>query len=145
MTAGYGFSDRWSFILDVNSSKVDAANGLGSYQLAQAVLGARFHFNEPKSFFRPYLDAGFAGRAIAVTITDPSGDVEVEANGGGVSVGGGFQWFMSRTAAIDLGLRYVVGSFDEWKADGRTIPVGSIDATSAIVRLGISFWPSIPK
>jgi opacity protein-like surface antigen len=68
--------------------------------------------------------------------------VTVKANSPGVAFGGGVQIFFTPKFALDLGLNYALGSFSEWTANGISVPLADLDATSANVRIGVRFWPS---
>jgi hypothetical protein len=137
---GFGFSSRWTVLFDLSASRVNISDGLGNYGLGQAFLAGRFHFNDASAMFRPYLEAGLAGRGIAADV----GSVRVEANGSGLGIGGGFQWFLNSKTAFDVGLRYIGGSFDEWSGNGVSVPIGSIDAVTTTVRIGITIFPQMP-
>jgi len=67
---------------------------------------------------------------------------DLELGGTGVTFGGGLQYFLNPKVAIDLGLLWTRGKFDEAKLDGESVEVTEANAlTGTRVLLGISFWP----
>lgn len=134
---GWGFTPRWAVVLDGSRGEIAFTGNMGTYTLDQAFLAGRFHFNSQMSLFRPYVEAGIAGRGISTEVMG----VQVDATGLGFGIGGGLQWYFTRTAAVDLGLRYITGSFSEWKANGQSVQVGSLDAVSTTVRVGLTWYP----
>jgi hypothetical protein len=139
--AGYGLSVGWgltnllTLYLEGSGATVETLDGLDTYTLAHADLGARFNFRSAEKRFRPYALVAYSGIAAGMEI---GGDL-FTISGAGPSFGGGIAYFISRKIAVDLGLKATSGSFTEaeYRGNKKTIDVS---ATSARLGLGVSFW-----
>jgi opacity protein-like surface antigen len=136
---GWGFTPNITAYLGINGSAIESDI---DYSLGQADLGVRYFFRGSDKQARPYLEGALAARTIRVDVTDGFDDVTIKANSPGVAFGGGVQVFFTPKFALDIGLNDTVGSFSDWTANGVSVPVADLDATSANFRLGVRFWPS---
>jgi len=135
VTLGYGFSKHWSMYGDVSGASINADGG-GSYSLAHADLGARVHFRSGPNIVVPFLQAGFAGRAI---VEDFQGS-RFTGSGGGFSFGGGLNAHFTPRVALTGAVTWTGGTFNHFTADGQTFDSPSFDATSARVQLGLMWF-----
>ena len=67
--------------------------------------------------------------------------VDVEVSGSGFSFGGGFLYFFNPKWALDVGLNVTTGEFDTVKFDNISISGFEIDATSARLKVGVTWFP----
>lgn len=132
---GYGVSRLVTLYVDVAAADVQLASGTGSYVLAHADVGAQFTFGGPQRSVLGYLTTGFNGRATNTSVNGSS----LVMHGGGLSLGGGLLVFLSRTAALDFGLRWSAGSFSEAKYRGTSESI-DVGASSARLNVGLSWW-----
>lgn len=142
---GYGFTSLFALYLEGSAAEIDAEGE--TFALVHGDIGARFHFGGPTRAFIPFLDVGFTGRAIAVDdleVDDGQGGfttVDAEISGSGLSFGGGFLWFFNPKWALDVGLKLTTGEFDTVKFDNISISGFELDATSARLMVGITWFP----
>lgn len=142
---GYGFSESLALYLNVDGAAVkyeDEEDG-DERALGHADLGVRFSFGGSGSALRPYLNAAISGVSESY---EPGDDVEITISGGGVTVGGGLQYFFSRSLALDAALQGTFGNFSEIEIEGADAEVDlqdEIDAdfTSARLQLGLTWHP----
>lgn len=135
---GYGFSPKWTGLLGLYSSAIDADL---DYRISQVDLGVRYLFRDTDKQARPYLEGALSGRQFRLDVGDGTSAVTIRANSSGIALGGGVQIFFTPKVALDLGLSYAFGSFSDWEANGVSFPFREIDATSTNVRVGVRFWP----
>jgi hypothetical protein len=136
LTLGYGFSKHWSMYGDVSGAAINADGG-GSYSLGHADLGLRVHFRSGPNIVVPFLQAGFAGRAIA----EDFGGSRITGDGAGFSFGGGLNSHFTPKVALTTAVTWTGGSFTHFTADGAAFSNPSFDATSARVQLGLVWFP----
>ena len=142
---GYGFTSLFSLYLEGSAASIDVEGD--EFALLHGDLGARFHFGGPSRAFIPFLDVALTGRAIAVDdleVDDGQGGtqtVDVEVSGSGFSFGGGFLYFFNPKWALDVGLKVTTGEFDTVKFDNISISGLEIDATSARLKVGVTWFP----
>ncbi len=148
LRAGYGFSDRFTGYLAFDVAAIEPEEGAElleneSYGLGLLDLGVRANFPAGRTIV-PYAEAALTAQA---AVFDFEGtDDNINVTGGGLTVGGGAQFFVSRTLAIDLGLDLTFGEFTDARIDGEDsdIDLDIEDTSSLITRvgLGLSFYPS---
>lgn len=147
LTVGYGFSDRIALYLtfDGGSLEYDEDSGAAedeSYDLGTFDLGVRVNFRNEWNKLRPYLNAAITGVA-AVDETDVLGeDVESTVAGGGITIGGGVQYFFSENFALDVGLQATQGAFTQVTIDDEDEEFDEGVAFSASrLQLGVTWHP----
>jgi hypothetical protein len=125
---GYGFTGRIAAYASASGASMES----GDYTLAHADLGARFLLTDRR--LRPYVQAALSGRAASIRIFD-----EVfEMRGVGPTVGGGFEYGVGRSAALDVGMSYTFGKFTETRfGGGPWEKIGSDAPGSSTVRLDV--------
>lgn len=136
----YGINRRFAVGLDYARANIDAVDGLGQYTLSHVGGIGRLFFRGDDKRARPYLEGAIMRREIAVDVTDGFDEATVKASSVGGGLGGGVQIFAKPTISFDISGQYGFGSFDEWKVDGMSVPVGEISATSFTFRLGARFY-----
>lgn len=146
LRAGYGVNRIVTVFLQVDGSQIDLeddAGVSGSWQLAHADLGARFHFASTLRRWVPYLDVSFGARTVSVSdaIIDGENEGKVSFTGADFTAGGGISIFFKPTLAFDASLKWSTGTFDEVDVGSVTLRDLDIDAKSARFGVGLMWWP----
>lgn len=137
---GYGFNRNLSVFLRANLAAIEPAGGGDSFDLTHADLGLRYSFGGPGSVLRPFVLGAVSGRAVSIS----TGAGPLEGRGPGFTAGGGLEYFLSRSVALEAGLSLSFGSFNEGRLDGGEwvdLESESFDATSSRFDLGFSWHP----
>lgn len=146
--AGYGFSERIGGYVALEGASIFPDENAGTLEderfgLGMVELGARFNFPAGRKIV-PYAEAALAAHEVRFDFVGTTTDLRVR--GGGLTLGGGLQYFLSRTLALDAGLDLTFGRFTEAEFDGPDADVSfdleDTDATIARLNLGLSLWPS---
>jgi opacity protein-like surface antigen len=147
LALGYGFNDRIILYFNVDAASierdeedVDAPDD--RYDLVTADLGVRMNFGNEGMKLRPYINAAFTGVAAVEEYEFVDEEVEQVLSGGGITIGGGLQYFFSRSLALDLGLQATQGAFSEVMVDDEDeeLDEGLAFATSRI-QIGLTWHP----
>lgn len=141
---GYGFGDRVTLYLNIDAAELEYEEGDdidgddGKFALATADIGVRFNFGDSGDQLRPYVNTGFAG----VVTGDEAGDQEITTSGSGLTLGGGVQYFFTRSLALDGAIQFTTGSFIKGEENGEDedFPFG-IGFNHGRVHLGVSWHP----
>lgn len=146
LRAGYGFNRILTLYLEADGVSVESTNSdrfQGQWSLAHVDLGARIHFASTLRWWVPYLDVAVGGRAASVKDVEvngqPGGDVNI--SGGSFSFGGGLSAYLKETLALDIGLKFSTGEFNEIQIGSLSIKNLDIDAKSGRFRVGLVWWP----
>lgn len=141
---GYGFNDRIGVYLNLDggSYEVDDRGTEFSYSLATADLGVRVNFGNPSMRLRPWLNAALTGQARAHEAVGNGETVEQTYSGGGLTAGGGVQYFFSRSLALDAGVLATAAAYTEVEEDDESseLTVGLPFAQSRL-QLGVTWHP----
>jgi len=135
LALGFGLNRTVTLYLEGAGASVEMADVSDTYILAHFDLGARLHFRGPEATVLPYVTVAYSGRAAQL---DLDGDPFTIA-GAGPSFGGGLLVFLSRSAALDFGVKWTVGSFTEAEYLGAKEEI-DLSATSARVSVGVGWW-----
>jgi opacity protein-like surface antigen len=144
---GYGFNDRIIvyFNLDAASMEYDEDEPdfeNESYDLVTGDLGVRVNFGNEGMRLRPYINAAFTGAAAVDEFELLDEDVESIVSGGGVTIGGGVQYFFSRKLALDLGLQATQGAFTGITVDDEDEEFEEgVAFTTSRLQLGVTWHP----
>lgn len=139
--AGYGFSSRFALFIDAAGASIKGQDD--DYVLSHVDVGLRFHFANSNRAFIPYLEGAFTGRAAALDDQNVDGndDVDVEISGGGFSLGGGILYFFNPKWAFNAHVKWTTGEFSTVRVENVTVSGFELDATSARVGIGLSWFP----
>lgn len=135
LALGWGVSRAVTLYLEGAGARVQMTDLDDTYTLAHFDVGARIHFRGPEAQALPYLTVGYSGRAASL---DLYGD-PFTISGAGPSFGGGVLVFFSPSAALDLGLKWTVGTFTEAEYQGESADI-DVSATSARFNVGLAWW-----
>ncbi len=132
---GYGFTKRIALYTDASYALMNATDG-GTYNLAHADLGFRFHFRSGHMFV-PFIELGATGRNVSTT----SAGTTYSATGVGGSAGLGFNAYLMRSVAFSTSADWSLGNFTNYQIDNLTLPGSSVNAQTARVRVGLVWFP----
>lgn len=132
---GYGLSQLVTLYAEVTGASVDMLALNASYTLAHVDLGARFNFGGRGSRLRPYAQAALTGVGAGLDI---AGDA-FTITGSGLTVGGGVAFFLLRQLALDAGVKWTFGSFDQAEYRGAKQDI-DVSATSSRFNIGVAWW-----
>jgi hypothetical protein len=139
LSVGYGLSRMVAFYLNLDFARVDIIDPdiEGTYDLGQGDLGVRFNFLDRTHKGVPYAQAAFTGRVAQTTIEGS----DVQISGSAITAGAGFNYYFQPKLALDIGLSYSFGSFDDLKIDGDDYPMDKFDASGARFQIGLTWFP----
>lgn len=151
---GYGFRNNLAIFADLTGTSMSPESDddeAENYTLGHFDLGVRYHFASPTRALMPYVEGAFTGRAATQTgvFEDPDTgediEAELELRGTAFTFGGGLQYFVSPRFALNGGLRFSIGSFDDVKltVGDESIELSDldIDATTTRLNLGFVWYP----
>ena len=142
---GWGFTKNFAFVVEGSAARIESIGG--NFNLAHLDVAGRWHFVSKSHGFVPFLEVGYAGRALAkndVLMADENGTTytgDLAVLGGGVSFGGGLEYFLSRKWALGGAFKWTAGEFNQVRIDNVTIDGFGIDATSARFNMGFTWYP----
>jgi len=140
----YGFRSGLSIFLTLAGSVIEEGEGDETieYDLGLADLGVRYAFGSEQARWRPFIEGALTGMIATwenIDIGDPE-RYDLDLTGGGVSVGGGVQYFFTPSFAFDGGVRLTFGSFTEVSVENVSIELDeSIQARVTRVQLGLRY------
>lgn len=144
LALGYGFNERITLLLNVDASRMEYEEGEdedlddGEFDLATADLALRLNFGNPGQRLRPYVTTGFTG----VVMGDETEDVELAIAGGGITLGGGLEYFFTRSLALDAALNVTTGSFTTVEVDDEEEDLDAgIGFNHGRLQLGVTWHP----
>jgi hypothetical protein len=146
---GWGFTKNFALVLDASAARIESLDG--NFDLAHVDVSGRWHFVSKSHGFVPYVEVGYSGRAAGkqdVLLSDDMGNVytgDLAILGGGVSLGGGMEYFIASTWALGGSFKWTTGQFNQVRFDNVTIDGLALDATSARFNLGFSWYPMRPS
>jgi hypothetical protein len=143
---GYGFNERATLFLNVDVAAIEYAEGEDAsedaYAAVTADLGVRMNFGNESLKLRPYVNAAFSGFAVVETIVVAGQEYDAVLSGGGLTVGGGLQYFFLPSLAVDLGLQATQGAFTDVAVDEEEDELEQgIAFTTSRFQLGVSWHP----
>ena len=142
---GWGFTKNFAFVVEGSAARIESIGG--NFNLAHLDVAGRWHFVSKSHGFVPFVEVGYAGRALAkndVLMADEDGTTytgDLAVLGGGVSFGGGLEYFLSRKWALGGAFKWTAGEFNQVRIDDITIDGFGIDATSARFNMGFTWYP----
>ena len=145
---GWGATKNFTLFVGIDSSSIETSDPAitgGTYGLMQAAIGGLYNFRAGKKAM-PYLEAGLATRRISsqVSLDDGTGTLiegEAETMGMGFMFGGGLNYFLARTLALNVSVSMVTGHFDDLKINDARVPNSDFNAGSARAILGLTWYP----
>lgn len=139
LSVGWGFTPKLALFLDGSAASMGSDGD--SWILTHGDLGLRYHFASAGKSFVPFVEGaltGLVGSQEDIDFGNGTGDLEI--SGGGFSLGGGFLYFFSPRVALNTGLKWTKGEFNKVKFDNVSVEGLDIDATSARLNVGLTFF-----
>lgn len=146
LRVGYGLNRIVTLFARADGSRIDVddASVRGEWGLAHVEIGGRFHFANSLRRWVPWLEAAVGARAVSVEDAVVEGEretAEVTFNGSALSLGGGLDVYFTERWALDAGLAWTAGEFDEIEVGRLTLTGLDIDASSFRFNVGATWWP----
>jgi hypothetical protein len=133
---GYGFSPAITLYLNFDGASLDGDGG--SYDFGQVDLGLRYTFGTNAAALRPYVNGALTGSIARFTEAGETLDLR----GGGLTVGGGLNYFFTQRVALSAAAQLTFGQFTELAFDGGTVDLDENESfTASRFQLGVSFRP----
>lgn len=123
-TVGWGFNDRIALYGTVDGGYIEydpenpAAVG-EDYEALTVDLGARVNLGNEFMRMRPFINAAVS--AVVTSEDDEDFGSEAATSGGGLTVGGGFQYFLRYRWALLASVQATMGAFTETNVADQTI------------------------
>ena len=143
-TLGWGFTKNFAMVIDASAARISSLDG--DFDLAHVDVGGRWHFVN-RSAFVPFVEVGYGGRAAVkqdAILSDGAGNTytgDLSIMGGGISAGGGFEYFATSGLALGGSFKWTSGQFTQVKFDKVTVDGLKLDATSARFNMGFTWYP----
>ena len=143
---GYGINRIVTLYLEADGVAVEAGdpgNFSGSWTLAHAEFGARFHFANSLRSWVPFLDVAVGSRVASVKDVEALSQSweDLNVTGGAFSLGGGIYAYFTETLAMEAAVKFSSGTFNEVDLGALSISNLDIDAESARFKVGLVWWP----
>jgi opacity protein-like surface antigen len=143
---GYGVNRRFTIFAQADGARFDEQDTgdiEGEWTLGHFDLGVRFNFANSLRRWVPFLQGALGYRT--VTVSDPVVNdnlvSEASFSGAGLTLGGGVDFYLSESWALDLQLLWTGGEFTTVTVDNVSVSGLDVDANSSRINLGVSWWP----
>jgi hypothetical protein len=136
---GFGFNPKLALFLEGSAAAMDTEGE--SWALVHGDLGLRYHFAAPGRKLVPFLDGAFTVWSVVQDDAELGNQTgELEISGGGLTLGGGFLYFFSSRMALNAQLKFTRGEFNEVRFENVSIEGLDIDASSARLNFGLTWF-----
>jgi hypothetical protein len=142
MEIGWHMLDsHFGLLVDYTNVNIDE-NGPPNVRQYNHLAGlGRYIFRSDRDIARPYVELGINRREVIARTPGPD-PRNARAQSIGGALGGGVQLFMARAVAVDLGAQVGLGGFNDWESgDDIITSLPELTQSTAVVRLGVRFWP----
>ena len=145
---GWGFTKLFTLLVDASAAVMDPDDE--EFVLLHGDLLGRFNFASPRRAWVPFVEVGLTGRVagqddIVVIGDDGPQEVDLEISGGGVTFGGGLQYYVAPQLAFGASLRWTVGEFSTVKFNNVSVDGFELDATTTRLNLGLTWRPMLNR
>ena len=146
---GWGFTRLFTLLVDASGAVMDQDED-NEFVLVHFDLLGRFNFNNGRRAWVPFVEGGISARVAGQDNTVVIGDngpqqVNLEISGGGITLGGGIQYYVAPAWALGASLRWTTGEFSTVKFNNVSIDGFELDATSTRLNLGVTWRPMVGK
>lgn len=146
---GWGFTRLFTLLVDASGAVMDQDED-NEFVLVHFDLLGRFNFNNGHRAWVPFVEGGISARVAGQDNTIVIGDngpqqVNLEISGGGITLGGGIQYYVAPAWALGASLRWTTGEFSTVKFNNVSIDGFELDATSTRLNLGVTWRPMAGK
>ena len=143
---GYGVNRRITIFVQGDGGQFDnesTDNIEGEWTMGHFDVGVRFNFANSLRKWVPFLQGALGYRVVNVNdpVVDGTARSELSISGAGVTLGGGVDYYLSESWALDLQLLWTGGEFTTLRVDNVSVSGLDFDANSSRVNLGVSWWP----
>ena len=143
---GYGLNRNFTLFVRGDGAQFDnltTDNVEGQWTMGHFDVGARYNFANSLRKWIPFVEAALGYRAVSVTdpVVDNIPRNELSISGAGLTLGGGVDYYLSESWALDLQLLWTGGEFTTRRIDNVSVSGMGFDATSSRVTLGVAWWP----
>ena len=145
---GWGFTRLFTLIGGASGAVLNP--GDDEHVLIHFDLLGRFNFTNPSRAWVPFVDVGISARVAGqddavVEVEDVPQTVDLEMSGGGLTFGGGLNYYFTPAIALGANLRWTLGEFSTVKFNSDEIDGFKMDATTTRLSLGITWYPMKPR
>lgn len=140
LQAGFGFNPQLALFLEGSAAAMQG-DGEESWLLSHGDLGLRYHFASAGRSFVPFVEGAFtvwSGLDDDASFGNDQGELEI--SGQGFSFGGGFLYFFNRRLALLGNLKFTNGEFNKVRFENVSVEGFDIDATSARINVGLTWF-----
>lgn len=139
---GWGFTRLFTLLADASGAVLNDEE----HVLVHFDLLGRFNFTNPGRAWVPFVDAGISARIAgqddaAVLVDDETQTVDLEMSGGGLTVGGGLEYYLTPAIALGASVRWTVGEFSTVKFNNVDVDGFKLDATTTRLDLRVTWRP----
>lgn len=147
---GYGARDGWTFFargsfagITYEADDGSELDGDGTYSLGIVELGAHYGFGSgPNAALRLYGEFGLSGTALSDEANFDGEELEFTFSGPAIMLGGGVEYDLNQSVAVDVGMILGKGRFTTLEIDGETFDdAEELDFTTVRLNAGIVFRP----
>jgi opacity protein-like surface antigen len=134
LLGGYSFNEVFSLELDIVGVRHDTSNPEIDARMGGAMIFAHYRF-APGNDFRPYIKGGVGGYGLELD----AGDANVHIEGGGVPIGGGFDYFFSPHFSLGADFTHNIIKYEELHVDLGDVDVAfDVDEEGSMSSVGLS-------
>lgn len=146
---GWGVTRHVTIFVGGDHGRIDTEEpGLdGSFRLTVGDVGAIYNFRAGKSFV-PYFEGAVTIRMLASTYSDTNPGppvtvrkLDITSQGMAATFGAGFNYFFTPIWAVNLGINWSLGKFEDFKIDGTRAADTGFNSTGARFHLGVTLYP----
>jgi len=143
---GYGINRIITLYFEADGVTVEAGDPdtfAGDWTLGHAEMGARFHLANSLRSWVPFLDVAVGGRTARIEDVEALNQSweDVNVSGGAFTLGGGLYTYFSETLALEVGVKFSGGQFNEVDLGALSVENLDIDAQSGRFKVGVVWWP----
>ena len=139
---GYGFTPRLAFFGEFTGAAFQQhVVDVGAF--GHVDVGLRYAWTGPTRRWVPSLEMAYTGRGVAQSraLLEDGDPHDVVLTGKGVTFGAGMQFYATPKLALGAAFKWTRGEFDKFAVDDESVDDVKIDAASARVNLGITWYP----
>jgi opacity protein-like surface antigen len=143
---GYGVNRRLTIFVQADGARFNEQSGgevEGDWTMGHFDVGVRFNFANSLRRWVPFLEGAFGYRAVSVSdpVVNNNPVNELSITGGGLTLGGGVDFYFTESWALDLQLLWTGGEFTTFTVDNVSVSGLDFDARSTRLSLGVAWWP----
>ena len=143
---GYGVNRKITIFVQGDGGQFDnetTDNIEGEWTMGHFDIGVRFNFANSLRKWVPFLQGALGYRVVGVNdpVVDNVPRNELSISGSGLTLGGGVDYNLSESWALDLQLLWTGGKFTTLRVDNVSVNGLDFDANSSRLNFGVLWWP----